>query len=257
MQKTLTFRVLQDPEVDRESGITAATVVAAGAAGHLGNPFYWYEGLVGWVLLSDPSKLARPPLGTEFYLAWTWTNDSAGYMVGHVEITVTKPDGSEVTPAADENQDYNAPPGGGRTVGFDGVVLDQAGTYRATATLSSGGETLDTMTLDVAIVGTAEEAGEIYLYRFYNPNTGEFQDTPPTVAVGQEAGVVAYFNNTGGQTQNMSLDMVVKAPDGSETTLTGGILVTVPGDTLWQVQTWICDQVGTYKVMLILYAELA
>ena len=108
-----------------------------------------------------------------------------------------------------------------------------------------------------AVVGVEAVSGEIYLYRFYNPNIDQVQDTPPTITVAQEAGIVAFYLNNGQSTQNMRLDMVVKAPDGTETTLTGEVLVTDPGVTSWQFNTWVCDQVGDYKVTLILYAELA
>ena len=257
MQRTLTFRVLQDPEVDRESAITVATVLAAVAVGHVDRVLYWHEPLTSWVWYDPVPQPASVPLNTEFHLAVGWLNDGSSPMIGHMELTIRKPDGTQVKPAAVENQDRSANPGGGWIVGFDGVVLDQTGTYQATAVLSSGGQTLDTFTFNFAVVGVEVVAGEIFLYRFYNPNTDQVQETPPTITVGQEAGVVAFYINNGQSTQNMRLDMMVKAPDGTETTFTGEILVTDPTVTNWQFTTWVCDQVGDYKVTLILYAELA
>ena len=112
--------------------------------------------------------------------------------------------------------------------------------------------------LEAAVVVAGGVAGEIFLYKFWNPTTGQWQDLPPTIAVGQEAGVTAWITQQSGQTQRMRLDVEVIEPDGSKTTLTGQVLTVTPTDNIWWItNTWVCDQVGVYKVNLILYAEAA
>ena len=124
----------------------APPTVAGSIAGFL----YWYEGLAGWASLPEPPP--EVPLGTAFHLAIQWLNQSAEAISGHIELTITKPDGAKVTPNDVLNQDNWAAPGHGWAVQFETVVLGQAGTYKATATLSATGQVLDEEILNVAIV---------------------------------------------------------------------------------------------------------
>ena len=257
MGATLRFRALQDPEVDRESAIVAATVAAAAAAGHIDRVLYWHEPLAQWVWYDEPIQPVPVPIGTEFHLSLAWVNDGTGVMTGHMELTITKPDGSQVTPDVVLNQDQTASPGSGWIVAFDGVVLDQEGAYQATAVLKSGGHTLDTKTFHSATVGAGAVSGEISTVYLWNANTGTWETLPPTITSGQEAGVGGVASNTSGYVENMRLDAVVTAPDGTQTTLTGDVVSVAGGGSYQQVHLWVCDQVGVYKVTLVLYAELA
>lgn len=123
----------------------APPVVAGSVVGLL----YWYEGLADWVQLQIPPEV---PLGTAFHLAPQWLNQSAEPMCGHIDLTITKPDGSQVVLSDVLNQDNWAAPGNGWAVQFEPITLGQAGTYKATATLSTMGQVLDDKILDVAIV---------------------------------------------------------------------------------------------------------
>lgn len=119
-------------------------------AGSIGRPYYWYEGLAGWVQLPDiPPEI---PLGTSLHLAIGWLNLSTEPISGYIELTIIKPDGSQVTPNDVLNQNKWATPGNGWIVQFEPITLDQVGTYQATATLSTMGQVLDETTFNVAVV---------------------------------------------------------------------------------------------------------
>jgi hypothetical protein len=110
----------------------------------------WYEGLSGWVELGEvPPTL---PLNTELHLLVSWLNQSPEPISGHVRLAVTRPDGTEATLNDVLNQNIWAAPGNGWMVEFELVTLSQAGTYRAKATLSTMGETLAELSVDVATV---------------------------------------------------------------------------------------------------------
>lgn len=101
-------------------------------------------------------------------------------------------------------------------------------------------------------------AGAITGYTFWNPDTGDYQASAPTILVGQQAGVKGQFQNTSGAIQRMKMEAVVTDPDSVTTTLPGswaeGVL---DGQVMyWDSDKFTCGKVGTYKVTLILYAEL-
>jgi hypothetical protein len=108
---------------------------APSLAGSIQQVLYWYEGLASWVGL-DPNAPPQVPQGTAFYLAVGWVNQSNVNITGHVEVIITKPDGTQVTPAATAQQDQVATPGNGWIVTFEAVALDQVGAYQGRAVLS-------------------------------------------------------------------------------------------------------------------------
>lgn len=103
-------------------------------AGHISSFAYWYEGLAGFLSLN----LASPPVvpkGTALSLAIGWTNDGNVSLQGHIDLVITKPDGTKVTPSAYEGQDSIATPKNGKGVAFN-ITLDQVGVYSGLVTLS-------------------------------------------------------------------------------------------------------------------------
>ena len=130
-------------------------------AGSIVGLSYWYEGLVGWASLTETPPTV--PLNTAFHLVVGWLNQSAEPISGHVELTIAKPDGTKVTLSDVLNQDNWAAPGNGWGVQFEPITLDQAGTYQATAILSTIGQVLDEKISDIATVPAVAE--------FYMPPT--------------------------------------------------------------------------------------
>jgi len=101
------------------------------------------------------------------------------------------------------------------------------------------------------------ESGDIDSWRFWNPNTGLYQDQPPTISPGQEAGIVAFCRNTAGHSQRMRLNAVVQPPRGGSTEIYGEELSVLAAGILEQGMVWTCDQEGVYQVTLVLYAGLS
>lgn len=122
----------------------------AAVSGNIFGFLYWYEGLENWVQLTDTPPTV--PYETAFHLAVGWLNQSEEAICGHVELTVTRPDGTKITPLAVENQNRWAAPGNGLWVQFEPITLDQGGIYTARATLSAMGEALGEKTFDAAKV---------------------------------------------------------------------------------------------------------
>jgi hypothetical protein len=122
-------------ELARWSSVLA-TVTAPTLSGRFYPPhYYWYPGLAYWALLY-PDSPPTVPGGTEFHLALVWLNNGSVSVRGHVDLTVTRPDGSQVVPPAVLNQDNVAAPGSGWAVQFAPITLDQAGSWTARAVLS-------------------------------------------------------------------------------------------------------------------------
>lgn len=130
-------------------------------AGSITGMLYWYEGLDDWQAL--PAEPLVLPLNTALHLAPSWLNESAEPISGHIQLTVTKPDGSEVTPTDVLNQNNWAASGNGWGVQFEPVTLDQSGEYQAKVTLSSIGQVLDEKTITVASVAAQIEITSIAL----------------------------------------------------------------------------------------------
>lgn len=118
--------------------------------GSISGFLYWYEGLANWVQLTETPPTV--PVGTAFHPAVQWLNQGAEAVCGHIELTITKPDGTKVTPNDVLNQDSWAAPGNGWAVQFEPVILDQSGDYQAEAVLSSIGQTLDRRSVSLAHV---------------------------------------------------------------------------------------------------------
>ena len=126
-------------------------------AGRIGPGLIWSKSLVYWHPVTTGMEI---PLNEEVYLQPVWVNDSEINIVGHVDLVVTYPDGTKHTLLATQNQDREATPGSGYYVQFEPFTTSQEGTYTVTATLSSAGQVLDsvTFTLVGVPVGVAEFA---------------------------------------------------------------------------------------------------
>lgn len=110
-----------------------AFVAAPGAVGRIDNILYWVPGMANTVPLLGAVNM---PLNTPITLYVQWSNRGEVVFTGHVDLSVYKPDGATLTPAAVNFQDVVAPPGGGAVTQFSAVVLDQVGAWRGRATLS-------------------------------------------------------------------------------------------------------------------------
>lgn len=96
---------------------------------------FWYQGLAAWVDL-DPNAPPVVPLNTALSLVICWRNTSSVSVRGRVDLTITKPDGTPVTPLATVNQNLVAAPNNGWCVMFEAVVLDKPGQYQGRVILS-------------------------------------------------------------------------------------------------------------------------
>jgi hypothetical protein len=119
------------------SGTGTEAITTATASGTVGPGLIWYEPLAGWESLVSGRQV---PAGVEIWLLPMWKNNSSFNIVGHVALVV---DGVAIS--ADLNQDQEAAPGNGWQVRFP-VGMLSAGTHTCVATLSSGGQVLDTET---------------------------------------------------------------------------------------------------------------
>lgn len=88
--------------------------------------YYWHEPMELWENLIEGTNI---PVGKEVALAPSWINEHNEVIKGYIYLTVTKPDGTTVTPDAVENQGKEAEPGDGHTVQFAPVTFDQEGNY--------------------------------------------------------------------------------------------------------------------------------
>lgn len=139
-------------------------------AGSIASFLYWHEGLSSWTLLSDtPPTLPR---GTALHLAVQWASLSSERISGHIDLTVTKPDGSVTTLSSVLNQDRWADPQNTWAVQFEPIILEESGGYQAEARLSTMGEVLDQKTVACAIVPAAA--------RFYMPGRLDVKVTDGT-----------------------------------------------------------------------------
>jgi len=87
-------------------------------------------------------------------------------MSGHVEVYITRPNGVRILPVDIQGQDVWTEPGQEAVVEFAPVVLAQEGSYSANVVLKAGGQVLDQVTLDVALVKPA------LVISFSNPKYG-------------------------------------------------------------------------------------
>lgn len=126
--------------------IVTALQVPPGVSGRLYGFSYLNESTGLWTDL-DPSAPPNLVLGEALHLVVWWLNSGSVSMQGHVDVTITKPNGQKVAPSAVFNQDKSAAPGFGKGVQFSPVMLDVSGTWRAEVVLSAVVETLVTVTL--------------------------------------------------------------------------------------------------------------
>ena len=108
----------------------------------------------------------------------------------------------------------------------------------------------------MAITVVQAESGDIESWLLWNPSTQQYQQTPPSIALGQEAGVVGYCRNTSAQSQLMRMDAIVIPPQGASTTIEGEPLSVVSNGILEQGMVWTCENEGIYRATLVLHAEV-
>lgn len=125
------------------------TPIVVPIAGSIGPGYIWYEGLADWEWAIPGREIA---LSKEIHLAPMWSNKSELNIVGHVDLSVTYPDGTGRTLSAVLNQDEEAAPGDGWAVRFAPFISSQEGTYTCVATLSSEGQVLDSVTFTLISV---------------------------------------------------------------------------------------------------------
>jgi hypothetical protein len=132
-------------------------------------------------------------------------------------------------------------------------VLDQV------KALLGGDPEVDRKTLTVAVASGPTPQGAISPdIRYWNPETGMFETTVPTVYANQKLGVSVVAQNTGTAPQNMYLVAQFTAPDGTMGQVSSQLQLVQPGGGF--EQSFYQDpplQVGTYTIDIILMAELA
>jgi len=120
--------------------------------GSIGPGQIWYEGLADWKSIVSGEEI---PFNKEISLAPSWINKSEINIIGHIDLSVEFPDGTVITPPAVENQDKEATPEHGWIVEFEPFISSQGGTYAITATLSSAGQVLDSVTFELVAIARA------------------------------------------------------------------------------------------------------
>ena len=101
-----------------------------------------------------PAAPVAAELNSILQLGITWQNTSEEAFQGHIELVITKPDGTTVTLDDVMHQDLEVDPNESATVLFEAVTLNHYGTYSAQATLTETDETdiLDLETFSFATV---------------------------------------------------------------------------------------------------------
>ena len=109
-----------------------------------------------------PAAPVAAELNSTFQLGVTWLNTSEEAFQGHIELIVTKPDGTTVTLSDVMHQDLEVDPNESATVLFGAVILDQYGTYSAQATLTEtdGTTILDLETFSFATIAAPTAVAE-------------------------------------------------------------------------------------------------
>ncbi len=112
-------------------------------AGSLAGAMIWYSPLPAWETVTINKEM---PLDGEIHLAVAWRNESEVTIRGHVDLVVVHPDGTRATLSAVLNQDKEASFHSGYYVQFAPFLATQEGTYTLEATLTTGGQLLDSWT---------------------------------------------------------------------------------------------------------------
>ncbi len=109
----------------------------------------WSESLVNWGVAYGPVTplVDKVAFNEEVFLVPYWESEAT--ITGHVDVTVTYPDGTPHPVAATEWQDHEGVEHGVRFAPF---VSSQEGTYTVVVTLSSAGQVLDSVTFELVAV---------------------------------------------------------------------------------------------------------
>jgi len=111
------------------------------------------------------------------------------------------------------------------------------------------------------VAAAATPKGSITNVKYWNPNTSNWQTTPPSLAVGQVGAVAVTGNNTNLVKQNMQMVFEITDPTGIKTVLesTRGIWTNIiAGDYIPEVSPEITlTKAGTWKAEAVLKAEVA
>jgi hypothetical protein len=122
-----------------------------------------------------------------------------------------------------------------------------------------GDPEVDRRTVTVAVASGPTPQGAISPdIRYWNPETGMFQATVPTVYAHQKLGLSVVATNSGASPQNMYLAAEFTAPDSTKGTASSQLKLVGPG--LSFEQSFFQDpplQVGVYTIDIILMAEIA
>ena len=87
---------------------------------------YRYGTMVDWLALgATPPQI---PLNTQVGIACVWANSGDEIAVGHIDVTITAPDGTTTELVATAFQDTESAPGEGAGVVFS-FALSQLGSY--------------------------------------------------------------------------------------------------------------------------------
>lgn len=106
-------------------------------AGQITEVDYWYAAMGNTVGVLTPGTTLSLVVGTALVLYIKWVNSGGMSITGHVDLVLYKPDGTSVSPAVYSGvQDDVEPPGYGAVVGFQGVTLDQVGSWTGRAILT-------------------------------------------------------------------------------------------------------------------------
>ncbi len=121
-----------------------------------------YRGTTTGLFYALPATPLPAELNSIVQLGITWLNTSDAAFNGHIELVITKPDGTTVTLNDVMHQDLEVDPNESATVLFGAVTLDQYGTYSAQATLTETDETtiLDLETFSFATVAAPTAVAE-------------------------------------------------------------------------------------------------
>ncbi|GAJ09210.1 unnamed protein product [marine sediment metagenome] len=121
-----------------------------------------YRGTTTGLFYALPATPLAAELNSIVQLGITWLNTSDAAFNGHIQLVITKPDGTTVTLDDVMHQDLEVDPNASATVLFEAVTLDQYGTYSAQATLTETDETtiLDLETFSFATVAAPTAVAE-------------------------------------------------------------------------------------------------
>ena len=95
--------------------------------------------------------------------------------------------------------------------------------------------------------------GDITKVQFLNPDTGDYQDTAPSLLTDQATAIGATAENTGTVRQILQLVFEVTSPDGVKTKFTGTVSTVEPGQSFDDTTPAISlTMAGTWKVEVTL-----